>query len=388
MGRGEPGGPFSDEKNQSRHSESKKPEPKKHSRRNSASVNPQHSLSKSTSYVFPRKPTDSPQSTDVQLTDKTAVDPPTAQRGTQPRIKDMVPGSASDRKTEVQAEFRGKLSDFEENGRPTGLDNLGNTCYMNSVLQCFARTPDFLELLELEPTDPLLASLATLLRAYRNKRDLLPELRGFRKELGAKLPKFKGNKQEDAKDLILELMNYIEKVDRPAAALFYGLRVDKITCLKCGNQIPAEAELFLVPVERQRALDVTSYLNRAQNDEFQLTGENKLKCSVCESQSDASVVTKIVGAPNVLIVYIEPFDIYGKRIKQTVSYTERVALLGRKYQLFGVVCHHGSSIHSGHFTAKVKYRQWFQCDDAYVTQLTSLSNSEAYFLFYESQPFD
>jgi ubiquitin C-terminal hydrolase len=85
------------------------------------------------------------------------------------------------------------------------------------------------------------------------------------------------------------------------------------------------------------------------------------------------------------VVYIEPFDLTGRRIRHSINATEQVTLLSRKYALYGIVYHHGVSIHSGHFTAAVRYSErWFRCDDGNIREVESPSSSEAYFLFYEA----
>lgn len=310
---------------------------------------------------------------------KLAETPP--QRGIQPRIKDTV--SVPRRQERPEPSTQITVSVFE-GWQPVGLENLGNSCYMNSILQCLARAPEFLETLQ-TTTDPLLVSLVQLLSTMRQQGKVADVLRAFRRALGTHLPKFKSTKQEDAKDLLLELLAYTERAHRPAAELFYGKRADKVTCTRCGNQTPAEAELFLVPIERRLdSTDITSYLQRAQNDEFQLTGDNRLQCGRCQSQSDASVVSKIVKSPKLLVVYIEPFDLAGRRIRHSISVTEQVTLLGRKYALYALVHHYGASIHSGHFTATVRYGEWYRCDDSSVREVESPSSAEAYFLFYEA----
>ena len=66
------------------------------------------------------------------------------------------------------------------------------------------------------------------------------------------------------------------------------------------------------------------------------------------------------------------------------------------YNLVGVICHHGSTLRSGHytsFTLKTENKKWYKSDDSCVTevrpQVVSRASSEAYILFYDfydSQP--
>ncbi|CAG0908989.1 unnamed protein product, partial [Cyprideis torosa] len=102
----------------------------------------------------------------------------------------------------------------------TGLKNLGNTCYMNSTLQCLSATPDFASYFVLS-RKPIInreapltkgsvaEELAVLLRHLwcGRYRSLSPK--EFKRLIGGYCKTFAGYDQQDAHELLMILLGWL-----------------------------------------------------------------------------------------------------------------------------------------------------------------------------------
>ena len=128
----------------------------------------------------------------------------------------------------------------------------------------------------------------------------------------------------------------------------------------------------------------------------QLKGENQFYCNKCKKLCDAEVTTKIVEAPDKLLINID----YGKNkrfqpsaviINEDLDLTKNV--VGQqgnlKYKLIGVCKHLGYSGRSGHYIAYCKDKKsntWYKFNDSLVTTIKNsneISQGNPYLLLYE-----
>ncbi len=105
---------------------------------------------------------------------------------------------AADIKTKLDAEFK-------------PLANLGNSCYVNAIMQCFVHTPLLRSYLttgvyrtHIDPTlrgDLMSNAVADFAVSYFKFSDVRPALRRLKVAVGKILPQFKASIQHDAQEV-------------------------------------------------------------------------------------------------------------------------------------------------------------------------------------------
>ena len=286
----------------------------------------------------------------------------------------------------------------------SGLTNLGNSCFMNSVLQCLAHTPPlvtymhrqthshkckhankhdhFCSACQLEKLVNRLLQHTSSAFAPRAFADHLPHIaRGCR--LG---------RQEDAHEFLRCLLDHLTKcfnpaVDRPkdgtggrftvVQSWFQGSLQSQICCLSCGAESNTH-DLFLdlsLELQSQGAgtcRSVVEAMKRFTKPEY-LEGENGYKCEACSCLTRARKQFRVANAPRVLTIHLKRFSFDGGsgfsssgsgKISSPVTFEEEMDLspfMSREsagqlvtYKLCAILVHEGASTHSGHYYAYAK----------------------------------
>ena len=318
-----------------------------------------------------------------------------------------------------------------------GLANLGNTCFINSALQCLGAVPSL--------TDYFLSG------SY--KRDLNPRRSGTVASLFAALllqrsresghasrpndlvshiwrhSHFSPRSQNDSQEFLAYFLDQlhedlnksssaprkltIEGDDEAMADLAWqnhllsnrslivdklqGLLKSSLRCLRCKHtSVTFEPFMFLsVPIPAGRSSTLKDCLTEFTKEE-RLGGSEKWTCPKCAVPMEAFKKLELWKTPPVLIIHLKRFycqyETMGKLTKSIsypISSLNLDQFIGRKsripsYNLIAKINHMGS-IAIGHYTAHVMVNgMWLECDDerCSIVQPSSLQSSDAYVLMY------
>lgn len=296
-----------------------------------------------------------------------------------------------------------------------GLKNLGNTCFMNSSLQCLSATIPLTDYFlgydyrsEINKDNflgtggKLAVAYAELMKQMWLGSKSVINLSKFKKQLETFAPQFSGFHQHDAQELLSFLLdgihedlnrvdvnnrpyiedkdcdgtndeedaitawrNYLQRNRSLIVDLFQGQIRNTCKCLTCGHvNIRFEPFMYLsVPIsDRTKTLDecMDKYL-----EEETLTGADQWYCEKCKKHVDATKKIDLWILPPILIVHLKRFryNEYGKVASKTdtaISYpVERWDLRSRKRSRAGVypsydlyaVANHMGTTSGGHYTA-------------------------------------
>ena len=125
---------------------------------------------------------------------------------------------------------------------PAGLRNLGNTCYMNSALQCLFQTHGFNQLLNTSHTSNLTQSYFQLLARQQSLRQLYR----VKKEMKKQGKQFAGFKQMDAEEFLLYFFERLITTNSLSRKDLEGLFEVRTThvyfCTDCKSEAKSESE--------------------------------------------------------------------------------------------------------------------------------------------------
>ncbi|NXL82692.1 UBP42 hydrolase, partial [Leptocoma aspasia] len=298
-----------------------------------------------------------------------------------------------------------------------GLFNVGNTCFLNAVLQCLTYTPPLANyLLSQEHSRACHQQgfcMMCIMEQHVNKvlhspvSAVLPlaVLKVFRRIGGH----FQPGREEDAHDFLCCTVNAMQRaclsassdVDLPSQSttivsqIFGGFLRSRVTCLSC-KTISDSYEAFLdIPLDIKAASTLTAALEDFVTPE-RLDGENSFKCNKCKKNVAASKRFTVHCAPKVLTVCLKRFDCFtGGKITKIVEYPEYLDLRPYMsqadgeplhYSLYAVLVHSGASCHGGHYFCYTKASNglWYQMDDESVELrcIDAALRQQAYLLFY------
>ncbi|KIK67789.1 hypothetical protein GYMLUDRAFT_36569 [Collybiopsis luxurians FD-317 M1] len=296
----------------------------------------------------------------------------------------------------------------------SGLYNTGNTCFLNSSIQCLLHTPPLLHLLRKHDHNNcpsrnkfcMSCALRTVaIQSHSSRAPFSPNAITGRLQAIAK--HMRRGRQEDSHEFLRYAIDGLQrsclagfppKIDHKLAEttwvhkLFGGRLRSQVSCQSCGHNSDTFDSMLDLSLDIHHSQTLKDALRKFVAPDY-LRGADKYKCEKCNKHVNATKRFTIHEAPVVLTVHLKRFSPLGSKISNLVTYDEQLSLdpymskgqYGPTYSLYGVICHAGGGPHSGHYYAFVKGKdnKWYEMNDESVsTASPPTRNKNSYILFY------
>ncbi len=320
-----------------------------------------------------------------------------------------------------------------------GLQNLGNTCYMNTTLQILIHTVNFIhrfyqEQNRVETRTPISKKLYELILQFiKTSYALSPK--EFKTTFSQRHRQFSGNDQCDTQEfcrILLEDMNYElnevknkseykelstdgktkKQCDKEFDILFksrensiiidtfYGQIINIFTC-KCNYETYSFQKVLDLPLllpDGDKPISLNKLLDEYfEGDSIQFSS----KCKKCGKKTEHKKEIRISQPSNVLILSFQRInERTQKKNVSEIKFSEKLSLKKyvdsdcgfyneSQYELFGIIFHKGK-INFGHYFTYIKIdeRDWYEFNDSKVTYIgreINTTSSSVYALFYQKK---
>ncbi|GMH04461.1 hypothetical protein Nepgr_006300 [Nepenthes gracilis] len=302
-----------------------------------------------------------------------------------------------------------------------GLANLGNTCFLNSVLQCLTYTEPLVAYLQSgkHQTSCHIIGFCALCAIQRHvsralqstgrilaPNDLVSNLRCISRN-------FRNARQEDAHEYMIHLLESMHKCCLPSGVptespsayekslvhkIFGGRLQSQVKCVQCSSCSNKFDPFLDLSLEIVKADSLYKALMHFTATEHLDGGERQYQCDRCKQKVKALKQLTIHKAPYVLTIHLKRFGLLtaGQKIEKKVHFGPTLDLKpfvsssypegDLMYTLYGVLVHAGWSTDSGHYYCFVRTStgMWYSLDDNRVIQVNerTVLDQKAYMLFY------
>jgi ubiquitin C-terminal hydrolase len=243
-----------------------------------------------------------------------------------------------------------------------GLNNIGNSCYMNASLQLLLNIPEFYNLIynnknNLNEVNQFIAEY------FSNSNSCNPSL--IRKLINI----YNNSKQHDSYEFLIHFFDYIDEKlpQNNKLSNIFGLKskssvkCKKLNCLTESNTY--ENHLFLsLPI----STDLTTSYRLFKKKEM-LNGENSFFCDKCKIYTVARKQLEMDNWPDNLIITYNRYSNSLNKLNNTIS---NPLEWRHGYNLVGGIIHSGS-LNSGHYYYFGNYNgDWYEMNDSSVSKLS------------------
>jgi ubiquitin C-terminal hydrolase len=282
--------------------------------------------------------------------------------------------------------------------------NLGNTCYLNSVLQCFINNSTFQELIKNYDL-PFVNELKKIIVDLTDNDQYIAQ--PFNLSSLCEYFSFRKFEQQDAHEciiLFLELLikncpyqtkilnedNSWDKFDTsPFVPIYHGQTKNCIKCLKCKtvkNVFEEYNSINLnVPLEKSNLTDLfLKYLEKEVHNDT----ANLYYCETCKNNEVCEKKISLYRLPKILIIVLKRYTFTGSKIVSEVTFEPKIKIREslsndiKDYHLQSIINHTGN-LYNGHYTNYTIINGKCLFIDDESIKLSNYNHRDSYVLFYE-----
>lgn len=272
------------------------------------------------------------------------------------------------------------------------LANIGNTCSINTLLQCLAHCTIFTDYILNTHVDTVNIKEAKyilfneiksiLVQLIVDKKSVIPRrfIRAFREAIGQS---YIAGEELDFSEMWMLMLDRIEKeTKQKVGKIFNGIQVQQIRCNHCNELYHNKEDISLHYIHISESTNIIECFRKM------LSGEviEEWKCDKCSKYSGMKTIHLSV-MPRILVIVLQRCSI-DEKIRHPVDISDVLVISPPKvtYKLKAIANHYGTQ-ESGHYTATCVDEEgsWYEYNDLMVRRTSKMFslNREAYALFYE-----
>jgi ubiquitin C-terminal hydrolase len=305
---------------------------------------------------------------------------------------------------------------------PSGIQNLGATCYLNVLIQMLHQNLLVRDaIFNMQPnSNEKLKSVKGSDIPLKISRDDIPKfekdshmkmvvsalqdtfghlsscLRGeYDPSLFVDLLELNKTEQQDPQEFSKLFFAKLEESQLPLRdstlpdikQLISGKETYSTTCTACGLVSSQSNEFREIGLNIEKCPNLQDAIDGYQKIEI-MEGENQFLCSACNRKTNATRCVEISEAPDLLILklmryYYDRTTCEKKKSQTSLEFPAELNLNGEEFELVAVLYHKGSSAYGGHYVAELlewddrEVPMWWLFDDCLVSPTLNPASSFA-----------